>query len=194
MKKIAIILALAVLSAAVLTAEEDKSFVGLDIFGGATFEFGDNWDNGDGSMESGLNMLGQVMSSLRVGGGADLYFRIADPLSVGVEAGIFVFATQDENGNTNYTPLLDIPVRATVRLSSGSLGLQIHGGYNFSTTFDALAASTNYMEINHKLDLGGRVFLGPLYVEYSRLFWTADAASLSAGSNRIGLGLNFNLF
>lgn len=177
-----------------VTAEDDKkSFIGLDLFAGATYEFGDNTSSGD-SFEDSLNFMVQVLTALRVGGGADLHFRIADPLSVGIEAGFFIFATQDDNGNTSYTPLIDIPVRAVVRLDFGKIAIQAHGGYNYSTTFNSLAAASDYMDINHKLDVGGRVFLGPFYVEYSRLFWSPDAGSLSAGSDRIGLGLNFNLF
>lgn len=194
MKKMLAVLVLSLLAVTAVSAQEGKPFIGLDIYGGATFEFGDNWISNDDSLVGGLNFMAQVLTSLRVGGGADLYFRIAGPLSVGAEAGLFVFATSDDSGNTTVTPLLDIPVRATVRLTFNNLALQVHGGYNFSTTFNAIAAASSYMDIHHKLDLGGKLYLGAFYIEYSRLFWKPDAEGLMNGSNRVGLGINLNLF
>jgi len=175
---------------AVSAENRNKSFIGLDVFGGGTFEFGNNINT-----DNVVNAMGTFLTSFRVGGGADLNFRILDPLSVGVEAGLFVFATTGTDGTTSFAPLVDIPVRATVRFSLGkTIALQVHGGYNFATTFNALAETTNYLDIDHKFDLGGRVYLGAFYLEYSRLFWTASSTSLAAGSNRVGLGLSISLF
>ncbi len=186
MKKF-LIIGLLLCSVLTISAEEEKKdLLGFDLLVGGTFEFGDNISN-SGSLDS----MAQLLTSFRLGIEADLYFRIAGPLSVGGEAGFFMFMTSDSNGNAQVTPLIDIPVRGIVRLSSGKFGVQAHFGYNFSTTYDSYAS--NYIAMDHKMDVGGKVILGPVYLEYSRLFWDLSEDSISRGSNRVGIGAIFNI-
>lgn len=195
MKKVLILTVLSVFTLSALSAKESerKPFIGLDIYTGATLEILDSWSDFSSPADR-LNFMVQLPTALKVGVGTDLSFRLLKHMSIGIEGGLFFFATTGEDGMTTISPLFDIPVRATVRFSAGKFALQIHGGYNFSTTFNALSVATDYTDLYHKLDIGGRIYLGAFYVEYSRLFWSADLNSLSEGSNRIGMGLNFSLF
>ncbi|MFP4115519.1 MAG: hypothetical protein ACOCZB_03025 [Spirochaetota bacterium] len=113
---------------------------------------------------------------------------VSGPLSVGAEAGVFLFMGSNEEGDAVLTPLVDVPLRGFARATFGGLIVQGHVGYNFATFVD-LAVDSG-IGIAHKLDLGARVVFDVLYIEADWLYWAPERSS-----TRVGVGIQLtNLF
>ncbi len=179
MRRAGIVMAILALIAVGATAIEVEMDAGL----GATYEWGDNLAADTGNvLADGIGTLLNALTALRAGGFLDATIPIAGPISAGAEIGLFFFASSDDDGESQFTPLLDIPGRGFVRASFGEFHLQGHVGYNFATFIDLTA--TNSIGIAHKFELGARLTVGLFYLQVDRLAWGADSRS-----TRLGVGL-----
>jgi hypothetical protein len=156
----------------------------LDFGIGGTYEGGDNTVPADpGSVDGQFEALLNILTAFRIGGFADFRLNLFDPVSAGAELGAFAFVGADEGGEATVTPLIDLPVRAFVRATLGTVAIQAHVGYNFATAFDLTTESG--LGIIHKFELGARLTWVTVYLEVSKLFWTEGRRS-----GRVGLGVH----
>jgi len=185
MKKLIIMSFLVLLLCTAIFAQEEMqssaSPLRIEGGGGLTIEIPDVAENEEVSLLDGISML---FNMLRVGVFANVRYEIVKNVTVGAELGLFAFTTSDEDGNTQMTPLIDIPIRAVIRYDLGVLGVMLFGGYNFANTMDLSTASG--LNQLHKLEAGARIYLGGLYVDGALLFWQNN--SVRKSSKRIGLG------
>lgn len=157
----------------------DATGVQIGAGGGITFEAGPASEDPDISLA-----LEALFNALKVGVFGDLQYYPIRFLGVGAHAGFFFFPSSDDEGDSGLTPLIDVPLRATVTGTLGNFSAQAYCGYNLASVLDL--ATDNGLGIRHKFEIGLRGEFAGLYVEASRLYWTNSGENLQ--SSRYGLG------
>lgn len=202
MKKTAIMLLFIICCISVLSAAEEEG-LGLDIGGGISFELSDRFIDGviSGDVETTRSETELILgSSFKLGLITDIYYRFNDVLAMGVETGVFAFGVSNINEGVDFLPVFDIPLRLFGRFTLGFIEIQVHGGYNFNTQYDFNNISTSqaksaldYALINNKFDVGATLGIGPVFINYSYLFWL-DGYLPYEDSHKATLGVKLTLF
>ncbi len=188
MKKLNV-LVLALLFAGTIFAQEADSSsasgspLSIDVGGAITVETGDNIITADGGS---FDMLAGIFNIIKAGVYGDAIYSFNEFVGVGGEIGFYAFTTKE-----NTVPaLFDLPLLAIVEGNLFDIiRVKGHVGYTLSSHL-VLKNSDAMLALINKLDIGCRVFLGGLYIDYSLMSWNDGAAR---SSQKWALGYEISL-
>ncbi|GEM_PF-3380566 len=171
MKRIAFVCAALALACAVLGAQNQGSAFSSDLDMGIYY-------NARPLSGSILDIF-LVLAYLRGGATADFEFAFAKGLGAGAEAGLMYITFQREDESSVH--LVDLPLRAKASLRAGSFTLEAFAGAIFG-----LVVSDAGISGTPAMDAGGRIALGPVFLEASYVLpfsggWEAAYPRFGAG-------------
>lgn len=121
--------------------------------------------------------------SLRGGPYLDISAPIGNNAVAGLEGALTAMYDGEEGGPSWI--LLDIPLRVYGRFNLGPLALQPFNGVYVGSSISTVGGISVWTQF----EIGSRVYLGPLFIEYSQLIGNPDATDAYAqGYPRFGLG------
>jgi len=135
--------------------------------------------NGIMAFVTAFEALASFIDNFRIGANIDFEARLGKIGGFGGEVGAYYMVFKDSDGNF-VGSYLDLPYRIKFSLTAGFFKAEAFGGVLFATWFD-----TSHILYYPYLEAGGRIALGPIYLEGSYAFplgWEYD------GFPRFGIG------
>lgn len=138
--------------------------------------------NGIMAFITSLEAFAGVLNNLRISAIIDFEARIGKLGGFGGEVGAYYNVYKDADGNF-VASFLDLPYRLKLSFTAGWFKAEAFGGVLFAMWFD-----TSTLLYSPYLEAGGRIVLGPVYLEGSYAFPFGPEYQ---GYPRFGLGTSF---